>query len=600
MKKHVPILASFSLLFTIFYSLFVVFWPWFHQGPFTDKNLFNPWIQGTLTNQEGSELYVMFFGSLIYIFCSWLLIRNIQKLRIFSNRLVQILCFLPSFYIISQIRAFFLKPAPQFLENIAIFVCVPLFLFLSYVLFKKVGKTKWRWYLLGLFVLCSFFVILSLAPPRVYDYSFYIGPSLKLLQGERLGTFYMQYNVIGLLLFVQMILLKLRLHQMELVMAGVLIGWFVLYYFLSKRFFKDKFLVFLFMVSLFVIRFGAVMFDPIYIPQVGPLRLDLWVPLLLVISIFGLKSPMSAWTVGLMYVFDNFFGFLYLGVYTLALIFLVMSRFYRSSSSRMTLKKIIILFLPLILAVFFNLYFFGGLLSPSSRLYKDVALDFLPIAIHSIFWFFVFLMPICFYFRRSLFVFALLLVQLIYFYGRSHDHNVLNISGILLFIIFLGLDGAKNWLNKKKTYLVAAGFITICAFLFGATIVGKFERAIDRIHRGVMYDESSIDRDIDSSPNYIDPSSKTIVLSKIDSYINYRYKLPQIGYFSPFYAHVYVDETAEYIRNQMTSGYHVVLWEQEIIDSIPLYNEVPALKKNGEQLYIKKSGMMYELVLVKQ
>jgi hypothetical protein len=48
-----------------------------------------------------------------------------------------------------------------------------------------------------------------------------------------------------------------------------------------------------------------------------------------------------------------------------------------------------------------------------------------------------------------------------------------------------------------------------------------------------------------------------MVFGPIDAYLNYRYRLPQVGYFAPVYANVFVEPTAALLRGRLEEGYEV-------------------------------------------
>lgn len=570
LEEFLRAVSVLSILFFVFYSVFVLFDPLIH----TQRNIslveVNPWLAKTIDLREGREMYVMVVGVTAYVAFSYLIIRNLRRFS-FLGRKSSLLLMIPALAILIRTNSEMVKPPENLLVALAILTLVPLFLFVN----SRLGRLG-KWEMVGYWVVFGVFVVLSLAPPRAFDYGFFIGPALKFLQGERLGTFYMQYNNLGLVLFAAMMSLGFKLHQMEIALALIFVLWMGLYYIVGRKFIEDRFLAFLFIVALVVLRFFAVMHDPLYIPQVGPFRLDLFVPLLLIVWRFGFASMVTASSFALMYVLDSFFGLLYLGIWGVGVLLM-----------RPSLRGLVPLFLPGAIVLFIHILTFGTILPPASTLHQDLALGFQPIIQTSLFWIVAFVFPLCLFLvlseqnkkLRHLMVFALAVTaaQLIYFYGRSHEHNLLNISGSMILLLFIGLNQLANrYVTKKLVYVAAGIFITLSAFSFGTVFSGKFERAFDRIQRRVLYDVASVDRDIDKAPDFFTvypDKEKIVVMSRIDSYVNYRYGLRQIGYFAPFFAHVYRDETATFLAELLAKGYHVVFWEQEMLDLLPYYNE---------------------------
>jgi len=596
-SKNFPGLADFlhtssllSLLFLLFYFLFIFFSPFIHKQSLIDLSLFNPWVREHIPQDEGTELPIMFMGSLAYLALSYLLIANYKSLTWFSNRIVQIFCFLPVLIIILRTKpASILAFIPNPMTNIVIIFSIVVFLFVSYQFYASQTLAKLRPLFLSLFwVAFALLVILSGNAVSPFDSGYFIGPALKLSQGEKLGSFYMQYGLGETYLFKWIMDFGLKLHQMQFVLGIIFIFWYLLYYNLASKLIKDKYLVFLFLISLVTIRFLALMHHPTLLPQVTPIRLELWVPLLLITYGFGFFSLVTATAFSFTYVLDNFFGFFYLAGYLAMLtLFLLVNK-----NKKELFRKSIWLAIPPALSLIFQLYFFGFFTSTAAKIYQQTRMGLMPISPQSMFWIIAAILPIYLYLtlvgtdlklkRLGLFLIGLTLLQLVYFYGRSHEHNLLNLSGILLLVLFMCLDKVKPYFAKIGIYVTAAIIIILPSLVFARNIQAKFNLATSRLSHLVLAEEDSIDIVADKNPNLFKPSNlKIILISAIDSYMNYRYHLKQTGYFSPFFANIYLDNTVKFLADSINYGYTVVFPSLDTEINISEFNKSNYLHEHG-------------------
>lgn len=609
------VFAILALLFLIFYFLFILFSPAiqkFYSPP--DKNLLTPWNWQFLTETDGIELEVMFIGTLVYLFSAYLAVINFKYLTWFANRIVQILLFATLAIIILLTRP---EPItgfiPDFGTNILITILTAVFLFLGYLWIFYSPKISWLlrflviillWFIFGIFFLST----IKLVSPD--DYNSFIGPALKLLQGEKLGSFYIQYNLAGVYLFKYLMGLGFKLHQMQSVLGVIFVLWFSLYYFLASKFLKDRYLIFLFMISLIVVRFLALFHDPVRLPQVTPIRIELWVPLLLITYKFGLVSPLTAISFSAGYLLDNFFGFMYLLIYLIMIGFISLARIITKWSS--TFYKLFILLTPVVISFAFQFFFFGTFISSAAQGFRDFRLGFIPTSPHSMFWVFFFILPVYLFltlkeedfplFKIRLFLLGLTVFQLIYFFGRSHEHNLLNISGILLLVLFSCFDRLiKIYSLKNVAYITASLVVMLSSLIFAAQIKDKFQTAAKHIFAGKLIDINPIDQQIDRLPGIFSiypPDQKIYVLNGFDGYINYRYNLRQVGYVSYYGGYDYTEELFHFLKKLSDEGYKIIFWPNDPIVNMPALARNPLLKNLGLEFGFVNRGNFYELKLI--
>ncbi|MBI3485950.1 hypothetical protein HY025_03295 [Candidatus Daviesbacteria bacterium] len=451
-------------------------------------------------------------------------------------------------------------------------------------------------------IVLSFFVIFSLPHPSIYDYGFYLGPALKLAQGEKLGTFYMQYGLGLTYIFKLMIVLHMKASQMQVTLACFLIFWFGLYYVLVTRLIKDKILLFLFMLLLIILRYFAVLLDPTAIPAISPIRIDLWVLLALCVFRFGFQSIITSGLFAAIYIFDDTFGFFYLCIYLLFFCALSIRNF--------NLKKLIPIIFPF-LSLVWHFSIFGSLSNMAVKFYQSTNLGFKPITLNSPFWIIIGTLPYFLWIllkeenkNLRVFYFFLLSVafsQLVYFFGRSDDNNLTHISGIFVLILFISLNIVRK---KYKLSKIPIAFIIILLSFSSMLFVGDIERKILKISTSLTHHRveniSPEESFVNDNPHLLDNynKDKLIIITESDSYYNYQYGLKQLGYYSPFPIHLYVDETINYLVNYLNQGYKLIFLQEETAQLIEQLNRSKKMKSLGLQFKTIDKGNLVEVELM--
>src|SRR3989338_2658736 len=608
------ILAILASLFLLFYLLYLFFFPYIHQQKAIDLNLLTPWARPWIPQNEGRELPIMFAGSFLYLFVAYLLIINYRLFTWFSNRVIQAICFLGLLIVLLRTNpANYILFGPDYDAGPKLLVVFPLVIFLavSFVFYNYLASGKLaRVYLLFLGIIFGLFVIAAFSPSDPRDDGFFIGPALKLIQGEKLGSFYMQYNLFGTLLFKWMMDLGLKLSQMELVLRIVFVFWFFLYWKVASKLIKDKFLVFLFMVALVAIRYFSLWKDPIFNPQTSVIRLDLWVPLMLIVSKFGFFSPITSLSFSVLYLMDNLWGFLFLAGYMAMIMFLILLRKVRKEPVRYS--RLLLMIVPIIVSFAFQLYFYGGLFLPAAGIINKFHYYEVPISLHSMYWIaaFVFLVYLYFSLKEKIlknfsiyfFLLILALLQLVYFYGRSHEHNLINISGIFILILFISFDKLSYFkVNRTMVYVFGCIVILLPAFFFAKFAIPKLSMAYLHLSQRKLIETHPIDKFIDSNGELFSiypKDQKIFIVSNYDSYLNYRYHYKQEGWYTPYVANIFLDDTVNLLINYINNGYKVVLLEDDMANSILVFNKSAYLTEKGMRFDLKPKGKLLEAGLV--
>jgi len=342
---------------------------------------------------------------------------------------------------------------------------------------------------------------LPVALPRYDDLSCVLAPALRLRLGFSPANVYFQYDYL-------MSLLAVAWHRLggdpyafpwctHLAYYLLLAGCFLL----ARRLFEQPRLAGLLLVALCVVRVYALLGDANAVPQVTPLRLDLWILLLAPALLFGLRHWSVGLAAGLVCFFGRSFGILYLGSYALALSAdFIAARTAAQEAPRLPLWRDISAGIrqtaPALILIGAGLLaarlVFGAVVSDAMATYRRLGLGMMRISPNSFYWWVAPMLAaagwLAFSVRgripekraaASLFAVALAIGNSIYFFGRSHENNLLNISASLLLCLFLGIDlalvtwrtgpGWVRWTLHAAPWLILA----LIAFSYSGRLVEK-------------------------------------------------------------------------------------------------------------------------------
>ena len=608
--NYTKLIMLFALS-AIFYSAFVLLSKTIHHirtNP--DLTDVSAWLLGFAQENDGIELYVMTFAMPIYILSSYIIINYLKiNFSFLSKKSISIVCLLPVLVLVI-LNLIFKEPLTSM--TLVLFVSVIiiscLIIFLSNFRFSIYTKIS---VYISLFIFFTLICLLVSMDPSIFNYSYYIGPANKILNGEKLGTFYIQYNIIGTFLFAAMQKCNLLIHEMQIVLSILFAVWMLLYAKAALLIFKNRSMVGLFLLSLLIVRCLSIWGGPVATPQVSPIRMDLWVPLLIVVLYFGFQSVITALAFSVCYLADDVFGFMYLALYVVILLYHFCHEWYNEKRIRLRIEDIMLLVLPIIS---YSVHFivFGSFSSLAGNVYSNFHFGFMPISEYSSFWLIAWALPICLYFLCQnkqnrilyLFILGLACIQLTYFFGRSHEHNLRNISGITIFIFFLTIDTIYSLSSKKKIILCATViFVGGIVVNFNSTVIEKVALAASKIKNKTLIDSSPIEKQIALKGEYLkafDPQ-KILVLCDIDSYIIYRLGYNQIGYFSPFYANFSTKKTIVFLKDRINNGYRLIVFPPTIVLAFTpdFFNNDPILVKNKERFVLEAlNENLFEMKLV--
>lgn len=330
----------------------------------------------------------------------------------------------------------------------------------SYRLYKKIPLLA-QFLIAGIALLVCFIPFSDLS---YFDYAFLLAPGLKIAQGAKIADTYFQYDFLPSLPAFFVFKNGWSIYAYRLFVQGALFVFVMAVVFTARKFFVHKSLAFYLFALLVVVRFFMGMVDVTYIPQVTSLRLDWWL-LLFICALFGggIGNKKLGVCFMLLIVVMNSFATIYFVCYLLLLVFLLALEAYTNYRNSQPihfmnifqdwLRKYGLNILLGFAGVLLYYLLTGHFINESVSMYSGLQLGMMPVKQDSTYWYFAAAFAVCFsllltfrnkfteaYFHNSLFLLALTAGCSLYFFGRSHDNNVINISGILLFMLMLCCD----------------------------------------------------------------------------------------------------------------------------------------------------------------
>ena len=342
----------------------------------------------------------------------------------------------------------------------------------------------------------------STALPSLGDLACILSPALRIEHGVALRETYLQYDLLPSLLAAGWDALGAPPLGFWFVCAvayyAMLLGLFAI----ATRMFRHRWLAAPLVVCLVLVRIYAPWVDANSTPQVTPLRLDLW-PLVLAAALaWGLRRWPTGLVVGLLCFFSRSVGVLCLGGYLLALAADFLARRRAAVSGRpafgqdlrQALREVAPSMAMIALALVASRAVFGSVGSDALALYRRLGLGMLRIGPTSFYWW---LLPLtgaagwlAFSCRATssprvaeaaVLAVALLVANSIYFFGRSHEHNLINTSAGFLFCLFLSLDLAwPSSIAEPRLIRWAFGaapwiLVGVCAYGYSGRVVGRLD-----------------------------------------------------------------------------------------------------------------------------
>lgn len=590
-------LSVSGLCYYIYYLLAP--WIWDQNILYRPENI-TPWILMYTAEHDGVEiyaLYILMFVNIITTATLSLLMRSSTEKRTQHSLLV--LCAIISCIFFKTIG---FTPPMNTLQKTPLIEVISLSLFFVAVIFSLVAILYYlqlrsnRWLTPAVAIMLIPVCFIATSPISWDDYTYIFAPALQLLKGTAIHDIYFQYDLLPSLLATIWMKLGLNLNTFQVLGQAAYYIAILWVFLLSRQLFKKKELAIFLVVALILGRIYASPRDVITSFQVTPLRLDLWLPLLVVIYYLGPYHWLVGLICGLLILLIKNFGIIYSLAYIQLLITLFAARFY-DRNIKVSLWQSMLEYgkhcwLPVMIIASFasasRILFRNSEFGNYSAYYQKLSIGFLHISPNSFYWYapVLFSIVIILLFRtRQLLSPAYLATGLmltycaignsIYFFGRSHEHNILNIAIVLLFLLFFLLDlisrfldeNAENGVPMQLTrsngiIVVAAVILSVMVVFYTGNILDKTGIQFINARKGQLiyphdFTENPLLCDVNSIRN-VTHSSRVYFVSGFDFDCYYYGGYTPIGYCNPFKTWIFSAELNRFLQGLLDNGYYLV------------------------------------------
>jgi hypothetical protein len=586
----------------VFHSLFFRFAPVFWGAPLPlNPAELTPWIHSYMWERDGTEGYALYaaqFGIVLTALGAWRLYLRFARGRF--RLFLAALLLLPALQLLNTLG--FQPPMgalPPFKEALGPVAGLAAALAALAAAGRYLPRAA-PW-LAALLCLPPYFI----ASRAVYwfDSSYVLTPALQLVQGADFRGIFYQYDIF--LSLVAAAWLKLGLDPVYFQVLGQASLWAVAagVFLFARSFFRNKSLAAPLLVVLVAARVYASPWDATCLPQGTGLRLDLWLAALLLVWRFGPLHWGVGLFLGLMLLLHRAFGIIYTAAYIQLLLALLAADaltalrrggWRAAGCCALERLKAALPCLGLLAAgLSLHLLLFGwsGSTDPI-MIYQRLGLGFLRIIPQSFWWY----MAVIFgaagallferrsrlpedYFNTGLFALLLAMGSSLYFFGRSHENNLLAICAPLLLCLFLFLDLALD--REKETAGVYGGITRGSLRLAPYALVllaGAYYALPMKARAGLQYDNFRAGRLV-YQPEPVDLAEVKLItrnsprvyfltapvfsdterdFMKGDFLYYYRGGYRPRGFWSPFQTWLKTADLSAYLQNLLDDGYYLV------------------------------------------
>lgn len=492
-----------SLIYLVFsismiiYSLFYAFAPYIWSlNTVLPIDNFTHLVKYEIYDKDGIESFVLYCIAFLSILLSYILsIKISSSINIFTSFGLFILSIL--FVNIIGFHPPLLDVNKNIFEMTQVIVIISILsLFLRFLFTFNV-----RFFNFLVVIILILVCFRSIGEISLLDNSIILLPSLQLLQGDSLSEIYFQYD-----LFLSLIaLFFLKFHiNFDLIQFPFQLSYFI--FFISLLFFFNKFLfikinsVYLFLIIL-IVKFYSYSHEPTYAFGQTPLRIDLWLIPLLLSFFFGIRHWSVAFALALFLIFHKNLGIIYLVAY-LQLLFIRFLLDFKEfnlnsvlNNLKFHLKKNSFVLLIILSGFIVSVFLFKGFVPKSAVLFSSLGINFLKMPIDSFYWFIFPLNAIVFvllirninlisttYFNTAILIILLSIGNSMYFFGRSHDSQFIQILVLPIITFFILIDllfKLKIIQSSKMISLITFSFLMLTSFIYSDNIYEKGKKQID-------------------------------------------------------------------------------------------------------------------------
>ena len=576
-------------------------WIWAQNIPFKPEDI-TPWVLSFTNEHDGVEIYAMYILMFVNIVSAFTLSGFIGRLTgkrtehtILSLFAAGALFYCATIGFIPPMNTLADTPLSIIfiLSLVIMLVAFPLISLLIF-LQRQYPRLAFASAALVLFPVC----FLAISNIGWMDYTYIFAPAQRLLDGAALSDIYFQYDLLPSLLAAAWMKLGLDLNSFRvlgqaayyLAMLGVFI--------LSGKLFLKKELSVLLLAALILGRIYASPFDATLVFQVTPLRLDLWLPLMLVIYRFGPFHWSAGMVCGLLLILLKNFGIIYSAAYIQLLLTLCAIEYF-DAETRAPLIQSLALYakrsaLPVMImavaAVTSYVLFRNTEYGNFAGYYQKIGIGFIQIARNSFYWYVPALFSMAFillfrlrsrvtstYLNTGFLLIYSAIGNSIYFFGRSHEHNIINIAIVLLFLFFFVLDLINRSLEEDETnhsatlFLQKYGVIGVAITMILLIIVSYSGNIANRgriqylnfKNAKTIYDTALVLPDgfqgyMAKIREVTGNSRKLFFVDEADFVFYYYGGYSLTGYCNPFRAWIFTKDLNKYLQKLLDDGYFLV------------------------------------------
>lgn len=480
---------------------------------------------------------------------------------------------------------------------------------------------------------------IAISSISVFDYSFVLAPAMRMLDGAPLSEIYFQYDLLLSLLAAFWMKMKLDINQFQVLGQLSFYLFFIASLFFAKQFFSSKKLALLLLISLVLTRYYSIAAEPVSLFQITPLRLDLWLIVLLLAYSKGAYHWIVGAFIGFLIITHRNLGLIYLISYLELIIALlsievvvsICNKEFNASTFKTIFKKHFSLSLKNILiivgSIAISIFLFKGFIAESALIYQRLGIGMIQIARDSFYWYVPILFSLVFvlllkfrntlssqYFNTGLLILFLAIGNSMYFFGRSHEHNILNASGALILTLFLLFDllgqgettpqplakketakkgkatptETKAKFDFKKIMLSALPilFILGSGYFYSDRISSKFKTQKKNYKNGQFIypiENAPTPNDFATIQKLTNNSKNVYFLNYRTDFLYYYYgNYSHVGYFNPCSAWVLKDDLTDFLQGLLDQKYYIVTNTlPDVADLLPKMKYNKIITENG-------------------
>jgi hypothetical protein len=555
-----------------------------------------PWIAGWNTERDGIEIYVLYVFIFLIILTTTL---SIFVLKFLHNRKIlavimgcAVFC---TYRLLSGVGG---GGSFQALNSKTLLYCSLFGLFILGLTYIHKHSPKIIEILFICFVLLPFCFIAT-SPIAMSNYVYIFSPAQKLLEGVDVRNIYFQYDFFLSMIAALWMKLGLNLTQFQFLGQLSYFAAILAIFLMARNLFQNRQISFLLLIALIVVRIASAPWDPVYVFQITPLRLDLWLILFAFIYLLGPNHWILTLTCGLLILVHGNFGLIitlgYLQlIMTLGVISMVdiglKAKLIQWGKSR-NILRLIASSSFLFICFFISRSIFGESFIATSY-YQKIGIGFIPMAKISLYWLIPIVVSSVFillcnlrkvlnskYVSLGFVLIFFLLGNSIYFFGRSHELNLFSIAIPIVFLFFFGLDlldrsiffysgTSALALANKLVFVLGLSLILVvtyrCSQEISNNIALKWRGVVElQFHPGDPFKENQLQADNLLSEVY-EVIASSVPIQFVIKDENLEFSLYQrvhgnSAFFYPFASWIFLDQLVKHEQVLLDKGVYLLI-----------------------------------------